>query len=138
MELSLKFVRTVQLILLVSIVVYAFIAQRFGPAPREVVPAFSYAITTVAVALAGAVFVLRQVMVRRAERMLAANAQDARALVLWRMAYVFTFFLCETIALLGITLRFAGSGFSQVVPFFLAGFILMLLFGPRRRSDAIG
>jgi hypothetical protein len=49
-----------------------------------------------------------------------------------------TFALSEAVVIYGVVLRFVGFRFSQVVPFFLAGLILMLFFGPRRPANAIG
>ena len=35
-------------------------------------------------------------------------------------------------------LRFLGFSFTQVTSFYIAGFVLMLYFAPRRPSNAIG
>jgi F0F1-type ATP synthase membrane subunit c/vacuolar-type H+-ATPase subunit K len=40
--------------------------------------------------------------------------------------------MCETLALFGFVLRFMGFTLSEVAPFYVVGFALMLLFGPRR------
>ena len=73
-----------------------------------------------------------------AESSLAGNPESATTLYRWRTGYMATYALSEAIVLYGVVLRFLGLSFSQVVPFFLAGFILMLFFGPRRPSNAIG
>ena len=138
MENSLKLLRTIQMAFLASILLYALLAARFGPAPQKTVPVVLYGIAAVAVLISVGIFIVRRVMVMRAENMLSANAEDSGALNRWRAGYIITLALSETIALHGLVLRFVGFGFSQVLPFFLASFILMLFFGPRRPSSAIG
>jgi len=124
--------------MLISIGLYAFIAGRLGPAPRMVSPAFIYAIVALAAAMVGATLLVRRVMVKPAESTLAGDPENATALTRWRASYIVTFALSETVALYGIVLRFIGVEFRQVVPLFVAGFILMLYFTPRRPSNAIG
>ncbi len=138
MENSLKFLRTIQGALLASVLLYALIAVKLGPAPQETMPGVLYAIAAMAVLISVGIFMVRRVMVMRAENMLGANAEDSGALSRWRAGNIIILALAETIALHGLVLRFVGFGFSQVLPFFLASFILMLFFGPRRPSNAIG
>ena len=138
MESSLKLLRTVQVAMLISIGLYAFIAQSYGPAPREVSLAFVYTMAALAIFMIAAILVVRRIFVKPAERALNENPENAVPLNRWRGGYIVTFALSEIVALYGVVLRFVGVRFSQVVPFFLAGFILMLFFGPRRPSNAIG
>jgi F0F1-type ATP synthase membrane subunit c/vacuolar-type H+-ATPase subunit K len=138
MESSLKLLRTVQVAMLISIGLYAFIAQSYGPAPREVSLAFIYTMAALAIFMIGAILVLRGIFVKSAERALRENPEKAVALNRWRAGYIVTFALSEAVALYGVVLRFTGARFSHVAPFFVAGFILLLFFGPRRPSNAIG
>ena len=138
MESSFKLLRTVQVAMLVSIGLYAFIAQGYGPTPKNVSLTFVYAMAVLAACTIGAVLVVRRVMVKPAESSLAENPENAATLYRWRTGYMATYALSEAVVLYGVVLRFLGLSFSQVVPFFLAGFILMLFFGPRRPSNAIG
>ena len=117
-----------------SILLYALLAARLGPAPQKTIPVVLYAIAAVAVAITVGIFMVRRGMVMRAENILETNAEDLGALNRWRAGYIIILALSETIALHGLVLRFVGFGFSQVMPFFVAGFILMLFFGPRRPS----
>ena len=133
-----KVLRTVQVAMLISIGLYAFIAQGYGPAPREVSPAFIYTMAALAIFVIGPILVVRGIFVKPAERALQENPENAVALNRWRAGYIVTFALSEAVALYGVVLRFVGIPFSQVIPFFVAGFILMLFFGPRRPSNAIG
>ena len=138
MQNVLKFLRTVQLAMLVSIGLYAFIAARYGPASRAVSVAFVYAITAMAAFMVAAILLVRRTILQPARRILAEDPENAAALNRWRIAYILIFALSEAVALYGIVLRFVGAGFQQVVLFLLAGFVLMLSFGPRRPSNAIG
>jgi F0F1-type ATP synthase membrane subunit c/vacuolar-type H+-ATPase subunit K len=138
MKSSLKLLRTVQVAMLISIGLYAFIAQGYGPAPREVSLAFIYTMAALAIVVIGPILVVRGIFVKPAERALQENPENAVALNRWRAGYIVTFALSEAVALYGVVLRFAGVRFSQVGPFFVAGFILMLFFGPRRPANAIG
>ena len=138
MQNVLKFLRTVQLAMLVSIGLYAFIAARYGPASRAVSVAFVYAITAMAAFMVVAILLVRRTLLQPAQSILAEHPEDAAALNRWRTAYILTFALSEAVALYGIVLRFIGVGFQQVILFFLAGSILMLSFGPRRPSTTIG
>jgi F0F1-type ATP synthase membrane subunit c/vacuolar-type H+-ATPase subunit K len=138
MESSLKLLRTVQVAMLISIGLYAFIAQGYGPPPREVSLTFIYTMAALAISMIGAILVVRGIVVKPAEKALQENPENAVVLNRWRTGCIVTFALSEAVVLYGVLSRFAGLRFSQVVPFFVAGFVLMLFFGPRRPSNAIG
>ena len=138
MESSLKLLRTVRLIMLSSIVLYAAIAERFGPAPNTHAPLFFYAITAVGVSLIATMFAIRRGRLAKLEKILSSNQEDIAALTPWRATYFLIFMACEAIALYGLVLRFMGLTLIQVAPFCIAGFILMVFFGPRRPADGLG
>jgi len=138
MESSLKLLRTIQMALLASVLLYAFLAAKLGPATQKTAPVVLYAIAAVAVSVTVGILMVRRAMVMRAESVLSVNAEDSSALNRRRAGYIIVLALSETIAVHGLVLRFVGFGFSQALPFFLASFILMLFFGPRRPSNAIG
>jgi hypothetical protein len=138
MEPSLKLLRTVQAAMLASVLLCVLLAARFGPGPQKTIPVVWYAVAAVAVSISVGIFIVRRVMVVRAESVLSANAEASDALHRWRAGYVIILALSETIAMHGLVLRFVGFAFSQVLPFFVASFILMLFFGPRRPSNTIG
>ncbi|HEV2717065.1 MAG TPA: hypothetical protein VGU64_17505, partial [Terriglobales bacterium] len=91
-----------------------------------------------AVGMIVAIFLLRRVMVIRAEQTLAQNAEDSASLYRWRAGYIVTFALCEAIALYGFVLRFLSFSLTQVMPFYVVGFVLLLFFRPRQPSNEIG
>jgi len=138
MDSSLKLLRTVRLFLLVTIVLYAAIAERFGPAPKAQAPLVFYAITAVAISLIATMFAIRRGRLAKLEKVLSSHQEDTATLNPWRSTYLLIFMACEAIALYGLVLRFLGFTFMQVTPFYIAGFALMLHFAPRRPSNAIG
>jgi len=117
--------------MLVSIVCYAFIGERIAQsaAPDRNV---YFAITLVAITTVGIIFAVRRLFVLRSEEALVSQPEDAEALKRWRTGHLAIYALSESVALFGFVLRFLGFNLSEVTPFYLAGFALMLLFGPRR------
>ena len=124
--------------MLVSIGLYAFIAKDHGPTPKEVSLIFVCMMAALAAGMIAATLVVRRVLVKPAESTLAANPENAAALHRWRTGYIATYALSEAVVLYGVVLRFMGLSFSQVIPFFVAGFVLTLFFAPRRPTNAIG
>jgi hypothetical protein len=114
-----------------------FIAKGYGPAPKDVSPTSVYAMVLRATCTSGAILEVRRLMLKAAESMLAENRENPAALYRWRASYMASYALSEAVMLYGVVLRFMGLKFSQVAPFFIAGVILMLFFGPRP-SNAIG
>ncbi len=124
--------------MLLSLGLYVFVAARYGPDPKPLPFPFICAIVALVAAMVGAILLVRRIIVMPVETTLVADSENAVGLSRWRFGYIATFVLSEAIALYGLVLRFVGLGFQQVVPFFLAGFILLLFFGPRRSPNAIG
>ncbi|OLC95567.1 MAG: hypothetical protein AUH86_11680 [Acidobacteria bacterium 13_1_40CM_4_58_4] len=138
MEASLKMLRTLRIAMLAALVLYVFVGERVPHPPKPTNVVFYYAKTFVAIAMIAAIFILRRIMVMRAEQTLGQNTEDFASLYRWRAGYIVTYALCEAIALYGFVLRFVGFSLSQVAPFYLAGFVLILFFAPRRPSNEIG
>jgi hypothetical protein len=133
MEPQRKLLQTVRIALLVSIVLYVFIGERIerstsGAPDRNIY----FAITLFAITTVGMTFAVWRLFVLRSEVILADQPEDTAALKRWRTGYIMTYTLCETVALFGFVLRFMGFTLSEVAPFYVVGFALMLLFGPRR------
>jgi hypothetical protein len=136
MEPARKLLQAVRVALLVSIALYVFIGERMGESTAAVPDRnFYFAITLVAITTVGMTFAVRRLFVLRSEVMLAEHPEDPAALKRWRTGYIITYTLCETVALFGFVLRFVGFTLSEVTPFYLVGFVLMLLFAPRRASS---
>jgi hypothetical protein len=90
------------------------------------------AMSIVAAAEVIALFVLRRKMLVPAMALLSSQSEDAAALARWKTGHIVTWALSLSVALYGLVLRYLGFAFTQVAPFFIAGFILMLFYFPRR------
>ncbi len=138
MESSLKLVRSVRLVLLASIVFYAVIAGWVRPYTPPKTQAYFYVIAGLAASAVEGIFFFRRKILQPSEQVLCTKPEDGAALRRWRTAYVGTYALCDSVALWGLLLRFLGFSLLLVMLFFVAGFLLMLYFVPRRPSNAIG
>src|SRR2546426_11727584 len=85
--------------------------------------------------LVGVILLVRRALILQSEATLRTGATDVGTLNRWRSGYIVTYALSESLALFGLILRFMGFNPVQVAPFYLAGFILMLFFGPRQPSE---
>ena len=138
MESSLKLLRTVRLALLAAIVFYVVIAEWAHPAPGTTTKAYFYVITGLALWSVEGIFFFQRRKLRPSEEVLSARPEDVPALKGWRTAYIVIYALCEAVVLYGIVLRFMKFSLLQVLPFYVAGFLMLLYFAPRRPSNAIG
>ena len=68
---------------------------------------------------------------RGAEEELLRDPQNMDALVRWKSGHIAAFISCETVALLGLVVRFSGGALRDAAPFYIGGLILLLLFFPR-------
>jgi len=117
--------------MLASIVCFAFVGERVAQSATPDRNVY-FAITLVAITTVGIIFAVRRLFVLRSEAMLISEPENAAALTRWRMGHLAIYALSESVALFGLVLRIMGFNLSEVTPFYLAGFALMLLFGPRR------
>jgi len=128
---TIRILRPVQWALLGSILLYAAVGELAGPGAAAPNPSLTYALTTAAVAIVGAIFVVRRTLVFRSAQDLASHPEDSVILSHWKSGYIVTYALCEALALLGLVLRFSGANFQQSLPYYLGGFVLLAFFGPR-------
>ena len=113
MRNALKLLRTLQLTLLGSIVLYAIVGEVVGPFRGTANPTLSYVLTTVGVAVVGMILVVRRTLVLRSATTLAERPEDALTLNHWKTGYIATYALCETLSLFGLILRFMGFGLQH-------------------------
>ncbi len=133
MEPQRKLLQTVRIALLVSIALYVFIGERMGRSTSAAPDRNIYfVVTLVAITTVGIIFAVWRLFVLRSEAALADQPEDTAALKRWRTGYIITYTLCETVVLFGLVLRLMGFTLSEVAPFYVVGFALMLLFSPRR------
>src|SRR5580700_6399987 len=137
MTRALKTLRVVQWALLVSILLYGIVGEFLGPAARAVDPALSYLFSTLAVAIVGAIFVVRRTLVLRAAASLASHPEDDLSLNHWRTGYLATYALCEALALFGLIQRFLGCNLQQSALYYVGGFVLLFFFRARQPVAAV-
>lgn len=123
-------VRLIQIVLLVSIVLYVVVGELVG---RTVVlnNALFYTLSLASISTLGAAFVVRRTLVLPAEALLREKPSDPLVQARWKTAYIFLYALCEAMALFGLILRISGFTLVHVWGFYLGGFLLLLLFSPR-------
>jgi hypothetical protein len=128
---ALKMLRLVQWCLLLSILLYAVVAELKAPGAHPVNPTVSYLFSMLAVATVGVIFVIRRTLVLRAAESLATHPDDVLSLNHWKTGFIATYALCEALALFGLVLRFLGCTFQQSVLFYIGGFVLLFFFRPK-------
>jgi|ERR1700690_6054 hypothetical protein len=131
MKSALRTLRVVQWAMLVSIVLFALLGEVVGSGARAVDPSLSYVFSTAAVAVVGAIFVVRRTLVLRSAESLASRPDDPITLRHWKSGYFATYGLCEALALFGFALRLLGFNLQQSLLFYVGGFVLLFFFGPK-------
>jgi len=134
MESTVKAIRIIQVAMLVSIALYVFIGQRLTSVARAANPVLFYVLSLASITIVGVILVVRRTLVLQSEATLKTRPTDVATLNRWKSGYIVTYVLSESLAVFGLILCFVGFTLSQVAPFYLAGFILMLFFSPRQPS----
>jgi len=131
MESAVRSVRVIQVALLSSIVIYAFVGElvRRNHAPND---AIFHALSLASIVVVSIIVVVRRTLVLPSEQLLYQKPDDALRVERWKNAYIFLYATCEALALLGLVLRVLGFSLSHIWGFYLGGFVLLLLFSPRR------
>jgi len=136
MENAVKIVRLIQIAMLLSVGMFVLAGEMVGSIPRLSNPTLFYALSLATITIVGVILVVRRTLVLQSAATLAARPNDVATLNRWRAGYVMTYALSEAIAMFGLVLRLIGFTLSQVAYFYIAGFILLLFFGPRRPVTA--
>jgi len=131
MDSSLRRLQTIRFALLGSIVLY-FLVSLYSPVPSNGSPQMFRILALTSAVIAAAVFVLRAKVLAPSATLAATQPEDATAMSLWRTSHIIMWALCEVIAMYGLLMRYLGSTVAEAAPFFAAGFLLILLLGPRR------
>jgi hypothetical protein len=132
MESARRVLQIMRIMMLLSIVGYGFIGERLRRSAIAPDRDLYFALTLVAITTVGMIFAVRRAFILRSEKLLLAQPDDTAILNRWRTGYVATYALSESVALFGLILRILGFRLFDVAPFYLSGFALMLVFGPRR------
>lgn len=129
---AVRFVRQVQIVMLVGIALYAVAGERFaGKILRDPANTLFHALSLVSISLVGATMVVRRTLVLPSETALIENSKDRVALTRWSTGYLVLFGLCELLGVFGLVLRLSGFPLANVWGFYLGGFLLLLLYSPR-------
>jgi hypothetical protein len=136
MENAIKIVRLIQIAMLLSVGMFVVAGEMVGPIPKLSNPTLFYALSLATITIVGVILVVRRTLVLQSAVTLATRPNDVPTLNRWRAGYVMTYALSEAIAMFGLVLRLIGFTLSQVASFYIAGFILLLFFGPRRPATA--
>lgn len=131
-ESAIRIVRAIQIAMLLSVALFVLAGELVGSIPRLSNPTLFYALSLATITIVGVILVVRRTLVLQSAAILAERPNDAATLSRWRAGHVMTYALSEAIAMFGLLLRIIGFSLSQVASFYLAGFILLLFFGPRR------
>jgi len=136
MENAIKIVRLIQIAMLLSVGIFVVAGEMVGSIPKLSNPTLFYALSLATITIVGVILVVRRTLVLQSAVTLATRPNDVATLNRWRAGYVMTYALSEAIAMFGLVLRLIGFTLSQVASFYIAGFILLLFFGPRRPVTA--
>jgi hypothetical protein len=131
-ESTIKVVRIIQIAMLLSVLLLVIAGEFVGSIPKFSNPTLFYALSLATITIVGVILVIRRTLVLQSANTLATRPNDVVTLNRWRAGYVMTYVLSEAIAVFGLFLRIIDFSLSHVASFYVAGFILLLFFGPRR------
>jgi hypothetical protein len=137
MESAIRVIRAVQIAMLISVLLYVAVGEKVGSVPKLNNPVVFYVLSLVTITIVGVILVVRRTLVLQSAASLATRPNDVATLNRWRAGHIMTYALSEAIAIFGFALRIMGFTLSQVASFYIAGFILLLFFGPRRPVSEI-
>jgi hypothetical protein len=129
-ESQLQLLRVVHAAMLLSILLYAWIAEYLVTPNPALVPLLRIVLLTVAAANGVATVLIRRKMILPLHESAFTRGPDV--LARWRMANILVFALSEAIALYGFILRILGGGRLESGLFYIAAVILLFVHIPRR------
>jgi hypothetical protein len=126
--------RMIQLADIVSIPLFAWVAQSRGPGSSDWTR-WHWLMVGLAVYAALAGFFFRRRLIRRSEEALAKDTSDPKALKQWEAGHFIAIVMAEGIVFGGVVVRTViGGTLWQASLFFATGFLLLLLWTPRMPS----
>jgi hypothetical protein len=118
--------------MLASIVVYSAMPEMFGTDQQQTNPVFFKVILAVAIACIVFCFSFRRRFIASPAAVLINDPTNVAALKRWQTGHILHFAFSLSVALYGLVLRYTGFSMRQVLPFYIAGFALMLYGIPRQ------
>ena len=85
----------------------------------------------VALMIMGAAWYFRMRLVQPACQKLQADPEDTTAAIQWRTGLIISLAFCESVILIGLSLKFLGAGWNVAGIFYAVGVLLMLAWWPR-------
>ena len=130
MDSARRMLHVVRVVFIAVILLYVEMVYRV---PSHAAPNPTMLAVLVALACADivALLIIRQILVIRPEQKLLGNSSDAKALATWKAGQIVMYAMALSIAIYGLLLHFLGFALRQVVPFFAAGILLLLVLPPR-------
>jgi hypothetical protein len=127
---AVRSIRLFQIVTLVSVLLFIAVGEKLRRQQASHTTLF-YAFSFVAIAVVGAIVVVRRTLVVRSEDLLREKPTNKLTLSRWRSGYFAIYAMCEALTLLGLTLGLLGFSLAHIWGFYLGGFVLPLLFSPR-------
>jgi hypothetical protein len=135
MDAQLRSLRLIYGDMLAAAVICALLPEVVSrPNRANINPILYFAFVILAGSMIGLIVMVRRAMIDRALEILQIRPDDALAISRWRIGNILLFALAETLVAYGFFLRFVGATLKQVVPFYAAGIILLLVLQPRKPS----
>jgi hypothetical protein len=128
---SMKNLQAIRMAMLASVVFCGLIAT-LAPSNEEPKPIVFYGLSGMAIVEVAAIFVIRRILVSAPRTAAVPQPQQANASMKPETALILIYCLSEAVALYGLVLHFLGFSWTQVLPFFIAGLVLLFFFDPRR------
>ena len=130
---TLKNLRTIHGVMLFSMILYVFTAERLiSPESRDLNSTLPAAFGILSLAIIGLAMFFRTKKIRTAFETFQSKPDDATAPRQWRTGGILTAVLLEAVVLYGFALRFLGAPLKVSLPFYVVGIALMLLWWPQR------
>jgi len=130
LDQRLRTLRILHLVFLSTILLYAVVGEMV-PHELQDVGVFHKALIVVLVFQIGLITVFRTRWIAPQVELLERDRNDAAALQRWHGGHIACYALAESVALLGLVLRFLGGTFVQAAPFYAVGFVLLAFLAPR-------
>jgi len=137
MNRATRLLRILQTLMAFAIGVYAVIGELIAPKVPHQIAIVYVILVLVAACMAGVGHIVRRHMIENAERTLATDPENPKALRLWIGAQVMSFAVADAVALLGLLARLLGSTFFAVSLFYLGGLFLFWVFRPARSAPVV-
>ncbi len=135
---ALRPMRIIHGVLLVSVLLYAALGEKIGPADAKDLKILPQLFALPAVVNVLIAFFAQYRVVRPAGDALRLRPDDAESLGRWRAGNLISLVLCESVALFGFVLRLLGGTVLVSAPFYSVAILLMLVWRPRLEVSRAG